>query len=132
MSVSALIPDYRIAGVFLLLTALATAISVPARLMAGADLPTVGESLADIGASNVAYGTGGAARLVGGLTLLAASIPLWRAMGTYHRSAMVIAALMLVASGIASAVSGASAVALEIWPESGGSRASGYTWSQQA
>ena len=107
-------PDYRIAGVFLLLTALATAISVPARLMAGADLPTVGESLAAIGASNVAYGTGGAARLVGGLTLLAASIPLWRAMGTYHRSAMVIAALMLVASGIASAVSGASAVALAV------------------
>ena len=114
MSVSALIPDYRNAGIFLLLTALATAISVPARLAANADLPTAEETLAAIGAAQAAYGTGGAARLVGGLTLLAASIPLWRAFRQYHPAAMGIAALLLAASGVASAVSGASAVALAV------------------
>ena len=137
MSASTLIPYYRTAGIFLLLTALATAISVPARLMAGADDTPLtdalgqrlgelnldaaeiarleaSERLAAIGSASVAYGTGGAARLVGGLTLLAASIPMWRAMGTHHRSAMMIAALMLALSGIASAVSGVSAVSLAV------------------
>lgn len=134
MSVSALIPDYRAAGIFLLLTALATAISVPARLMAGADATPLADSLAQrmsmdaaeiarlelseklhaIGSASAAYGTGGAARLAGGLTLMAASIPLWRAMRAHHSAAMMIAALMLAASGIASAVSGVSAVALAV------------------
>ena len=85
-------PSYRAAGIFLLLTALATAISVPARLAADADATPltdalaqaqtiasaeiarleVSEKLAAIGSASVAYGTGGAARLIGGLTLLAA------------------------------------------------------------
>ncbi len=107
-------PAYRNAGIFLLLTALATAISVPARLAADADLPTPEETLAAIGAAQAAYGTGGASRLVGGLTLLAASIPLWRAMRSYGPAAMGAAALFLAASGIASAVSGAAAVALAV------------------
>ena len=128
------IPDYRTAGIFLLLTALATAISVPARLAANADATPltdalaqsqtlaaaeiarleVAEKLSAIGSASAAYGVGGAARLVGGLTLLAASIPLWRAMRTYHSTDMMLAALMLAASGIASAVSGMSAVALAV------------------
>ena len=107
-------PDYRIAGVFLLLTALATAISVPARLMAGADLPTPEESLAAIGGAATAYGVGGAARLVGGLMLMAAGFYLWRAIGEHHPTAMAIVAVLLAASGIASAVSGASAIALAV------------------
>ena len=98
----------------MLLTALATAISVPARLAADADLPTPEETLAAIGAAQAAYGTGGAARLVGGLTLLAASIPLWRAFRTYHPAAMTGASLFLATSGFASAVSGAAAVALAV------------------
>ena len=102
------------AGVFLLLTALATAISVPARLAAGADLPTPEESLAAIGAASIAYGVGGAARLVGGLMLMAAGFYLWRAIGEHHPTAMAIVAVLLTASGIASAVSGASAVALAV------------------
>ncbi len=134
MSVSTLIPDYRTAGIFLLLTALATAISVPARLAAGADdTPLtdtiaqslnldaaeiarleVSEKLVAIGSASVAYGTGGAARLLGGLTLLAASVPLWRVMGGYHPVAMALATVLLAASGIASAVSGASVVALAV------------------
>ena len=110
MSMSA--PDYRTAGIFLLLTALATAISVPARLAADADLPTLNESLAAIGAAKVAYGTGGAARLVGGVTLVAAAVPMWRAMYGYHPVGMGAAAIFLVASGLASIVSGAAATAL--------------------
>ena len=103
---------YRTAGILLLLTALATAISVPARLSAGADLPTPEESLAAIGAASVAYGIGGAARLVGGLALLAASVPIWRAMGQYHPSAITGASVLLAVSGIASAVSGVAAISL--------------------
>ena len=125
-------PDYRTAGIFLLLTALATAISVPARLVADADATPIADSVAQrmsreaadiahlelseklraIGSATLPYGIGGAARLAGGLTLMAASIPLWRAMRTHHSVAMMLAALMLAASGMASAVSGASAVAL--------------------
>ncbi len=111
---SALIPDFRTAGIFLLLTALATAISVPARLAADADLPTLEESLAAIGSAKVAYGTGGVARMVGGLTLVAAALPLWRAMRAYFPVAMGAAAAFMIASGIASMVSGATAVALAV------------------
>ena len=105
-------PDYRTAGIFLLLTALATAISVPARLAADADLPSLDESLAAIGSAKLAYGTGGAARLVGGVTLVAAAVPLWRAMSVYQPVAMAASAIFLVASGLASIVSGAAATAL--------------------
>ena len=134
MSVTTLIPDYRIAGIFLLLTALATAISVPARLMAGADATPftdsvaqelsldameiarleVSEKLNAIGSASITYGVGGADRLVGGLTLLAAALPLWRGMRDYHPSAMAGVAVFLGASGIASAVSGAAAIALAV------------------
>ena len=125
-------PDYRRAGALLLLTALATALSVVARLSANADATpftdavaqrqildaatisamAVSEKLDAIGAAATAYGAGGAARLTGGLTLLAAAALLWRVMGAYHRPAMAAAALLLAASGIASAVSGAAAVTL--------------------
>ena len=114
MSVSAPVRDYRNAGIFLLLTALATAISVPARLAAEADLPTLEESLAAIGAAKAAYGTGGAARLVGGLTLVAAAIPLWRCLRDYHRVGSGASAVLFVGSGLASLASGATAVALAI------------------
>ena len=131
---SLLILDYRTAGVFLLLTAIATAISVPARLMVGADdTPftdalaqsqtlesavvaqlAMAEKLAAIGSAKSAYAIGGAARLVGGLTLLVAGLALWRSMSSVHPVAMAAAAALLVASGIASAISGASAVALSV------------------
>lgn len=126
--------DYRTAGIFLLLTALATAISVPARLMAGADdtpltdsiaqgvnldaveiaRHEVSEKLAAIGSAKLPYGIGGAARVAGGLTLAAAGFYLWRTMASYHPSAMAIVAVLLAASGLASAVSGAAAVSLAL------------------
>ena len=128
----ALRPDYRSAGALLLLTALATAVSVMARLSANADATpltdalaqsrnleveaiaalSVSEKLNAIGSAKVAYAAGGVARLVGGLTLLAAAWPLWRVMGGYHRWAMGAAVALLAASGVASAVSGGCAVVL--------------------
>ena len=111
---ASLSPHYRIAGFFLLITALATAISVPARLAADADLPTLEESLAAIASAKLAYGAGGAARMVGGLTLVAAALPLWRSMSTYHTAAMGAVTVFLVLSGIASMVSGAAALALAV------------------
>lgn len=128
----AMLPDYRSAGALLLLTALATAVSVMARLSANADATpltdalaqsqnldveaiaalSVSEKLNAIGSAKVAYAAGGAARLIGGLTLLAAAWPLWRVMGGYHRRAMGAAAMLLAASGVASAVSGGCAISL--------------------
>ena len=105
---------YRTGGIFLLLTALATAISVPARLAADADLPTLNESLAAIGAAKGAYGTGGAARMIGGLTLVAAAIPLWRSLKSCNTIAGGAAVLFFVTSGLASMVSGAAALALAV------------------
>ena len=82
----------RTAGLFLLLTALATAISVPTRLLADADQPTLTESLLAIVANRGYYATGGAARFVSGITLLAAAWFLWRAMADYHWTAVGLAA----------------------------------------
>ncbi len=131
---STLIPHYRAAGVLLLLTALATAVSVPARLAAGADATPFTDSVAlrlsldaaeiarleaseklhAIGSASVAYGTGGVARLFGGLTLLLAGLYLRRAMSAVYSRPMTVAAVLLVASGIASAVSGAAAIGLSV------------------
>ena len=58
------------------------------------------------------YFTGGLARLVSGLALLAAAWFLWRAMAGYHRPAVGSAAVFLGVSGLVTAVSGACAVAI--------------------
>ena len=102
----------RTAGLFLLLTALATAISVPARLLADADQPTLTESLLAIIANRGYYATGGAARFVSGIALLGAAWFVWRAMADYHRPAVGLAAGFLGISGLITAVSGACAVAI--------------------
>lgn len=102
----------RTAGLLLLLTALATAISVPTRLLADADQPTLTESLLAIIANRGYYATGGAARLVSGIALLGAAWFLWRAMADCHRPAVGLAAGCLGVSGLITAVSGACAVAI--------------------
>ncbi len=102
----------RTAGLFLLLTALATAVSVPARLLADADQPTLVEALRAIMLSKPAYATGGAARLVSGVALLAAGWFLWRALAGYQRPTVGMAGALLAASGLVTAVSGACALAL--------------------
>ena len=74
----------------------------------------VSERLAAIGSAEVPYGIGGGARLVGGLTLLVAGLYIRRAMRASHPVAITIVAVLLAASGIASSVSGASAVSLTV------------------
>ena len=102
----------RAAGLLLLLTALATAISVPARLLADADQPTLSESLWAIASNNAPYMIGGVARLVSGLALLGAAWFLWRALRSYHPAAVGISAVVLAASGLMTATSGLCAVVL--------------------
>ena len=63
----------RKAGAFLVLTALLTALSAVSRVSAQADQGSLEESLTAISLHPVLYGLGGAARLVSGLTLVAAA-----------------------------------------------------------
>ena len=63
----------RQAGVFLVLTALATVLIVVTRVMAKADQPSLAESLAAISESRWSYGISSAARMTSGITLAVAA-----------------------------------------------------------
>ena len=63
----------RTAGGLLLLTAIATVVSVFTRVASGADQPTLLESLAAIAANKELYSIGGITRLASGITLIAAA-----------------------------------------------------------
>ena len=102
----------RTAGALLLLTAGATVVSVMARLSADADQPTLTESLAAIADSRWLYGIGGAARLVSGLTLLAAAWFLLRTWIIRERLATPIVPALLGVSGVVTGLSGVCAVVL--------------------
>ena len=102
----------RTAGLLLLLTAVATAISVPARLLADADQPTLAESLWAIAINNTPYMIGGVARSVSGLALLGAAWFLWRFLHNRHPIAICISAIALALSGLITAISGLCAVVL--------------------
>lgn len=102
------------AGLFLLLTAIATVVAVVGRVGADTDLPTPAASLAAIAENRGLYGTGGAGRLASGVSLLAAAWFLLQGRtgaGREHRPAPVVAALF-AASGLLTAYSGAAAVVL--------------------
>ena len=104
----------RVAGMLLVLTALATAAALVARVAADADEPTLAESLAAISQSRALYGFGGAARLVSGVTLIAAAWLLLRTWIIRRRLDTPIVPYLLAASGLFTAVSGACAVALAV------------------
>ena len=98
------------AGLFLLLTALTTMVAVMARVSADADQATLVESLAAISSSKALYGIGGAARLVSGITLIAAA---WYLLNTWiikERFGSPIVPILFATSGIFTLVSGACAV----------------------
>ena len=102
----------RSAGLLLLLTAVATAVSVMARLnssmepLAGSPIPL--PIILDTGQ----YVIAGAARTLSGLALLAAAVYLWMALRGSQPQVMGVAAALLVLSGVATAVSGACMLAL--------------------
>ena len=104
----------RAAGLFLLLTALATAVSVPARLAANADQPTLAESLVAITFNNAAYTTGGGARLFSGLALLAAAWFLWQTYRGCNPASINSGTALLGISGLITGISGLCALVLAV------------------
>ena len=102
----------RKAGILLLLTAGATAVSVVGRVSADADYPTLAESLAAISESRGLYGMGGAGRLVSGLTLVGGAWLLSRTWIIRERLGTPLVPVLFGASGALTAISGACAAAL--------------------
>ncbi len=100
------------AGIFLLLTAAATVLMVVTRVAADTDQPTLAASLAAIADNRAMYGLSGAARLLSGVTLMAAA---WYLMQTWiirERLATPLVPTLFSVSGIVTAASGALAIAL--------------------
>ena len=105
-------PAARLAGLFLLLTAVATAVMVYARVAADADQDTLLESLHAIAANKAMYSLTGAARLVSGVTLIAAAWFLWKTWLVREGFETRIVPLLFATSGAFTAVSGACALLL--------------------
>ena len=106
--------EARVAGALLILTALATAVAVIGRVAADADQATLAESLVSISEARGLYGLGGAARLVSGVTLLAAAWYLSRTWIIRERLGTPLVPILLAVSGGFTAVSGACAVMLAV------------------
>ena len=105
---------HRKAGLLLLFTALATVVSVFARVSADADQPTPAESLAAISENQAAYLAGGTARFVSGVSLLLAGWILRKVLTVPGSPAVQVTSILLTASGALTAISGVSAVALGV------------------
>ena len=104
----------RRAGMLLILTAVLTVVAVAGRVAAGADQPTLAESIAAIAESSAIYGVGGVGRFVSGVTLVAGA---WLLLGTWiirERLGTPLVPWLLAASGLFTAVSGACAVAFAL------------------
>ena len=102
----------RSAGLLLLLAAIATAVSVAARL-AGSDEPAAGSgSYLPIVLDTGLYATGGGARVLSGLALLAAAVWLRRALAAWGLWTVDAAAGLLALSGLVTGVSGVCMLAL--------------------
>ena len=104
--------NIRISGLLLLLTAIATALSVMTRLNSSME-PLDGSPIPlPIILDTVQYVIAGAARTLSGLALLAAAVYLWRALKGNQPQAIVIAATLLALSGAVTTISGAAMLAL--------------------
>ena len=108
-------PRYAVrkAGILLILTAVFTAAAIAGRVAADADQPTLAESVAAIAESGALYGAGGAARFLSGVTLVLAASFLWSTWVRDRLGKPLFPGLFAL-SGIFTAVSGASAVALAL------------------
>ena len=102
----------RIAGVFLLLTAAATAVMVYARISADADQPTLLESLRAIEANRAMYSVSGIARAISGVTLIVGALFLLKTWTVREGYGTPLVPYLLAASGGFTIVSGACALAL--------------------
>ena len=104
----------RRAGWLLLLTAAATLVAVAGRVSADADLPTLAESLAAIGAARGSYGIGGAARLLSGITLAVGARFLLKTWIIRERLGTRAVPVLLAGSGHLTGLSGTCAVVLAL------------------
>ena len=102
------------AGLFFILTAVATLIAVITRVSANADQPTLAESLSAISENRTLYGAGGIARFVSGITLLIGGWLLLRSWLIRERFDSPFFPGFLALSGVLTAVSGACAIALAV------------------
>lgn len=100
------------AGIFLLITAAATVVMVVARVAADADHPNLAASLVLIAENRAMYGLSGAARLLSGVTLLAAAVYLLQTWIIRERLGTPLVPALFAVSGIITALSGALAVVL--------------------
>ena len=100
------------AGLFLLITAVATLVAVVTRVSANADQPTLAESLVAISENKALYASGGGARFVSGVTLIVAAWFLSKTNAGEKQPSARIASLIFALSGLFTAVSGATAIAL--------------------
>ena len=102
----------RTAGILLILTAAVTVAAVGGRVAADADQPTLSESMVAIALDRWLYLAGGAARLVSGITLIAAAWLLLRTWIIRERLGTPLVPVLFAASGLFTAVSGLCAVGL--------------------
>lgn len=102
----------RVAGWLLVSTAAATAVMIVGRVAADADESTFMGSLTAIASGGGEYALSGAARLVSGITLLAAAWFLSRTWIIRRRLATPLVPGLFALSAVFTAVSGALAVAL--------------------
>ena len=102
----------RVAGWLLVSTAAATAVMIFGRVAADADEPTLMDSLTAIASGRGEYTLSGAARLVSGITLLAAAWYLSRTWIIRRRLGTPLVPGLFAFSAVFTAVSGALAVAL--------------------
>ena len=104
-------------GLFLLLTAAATAVAVFARVAADADQDTLLESLLVVDENRAMYCVSGLARSVSGAALLAAGVFLWKTWIIRERFATPWVPYLFASSGICTAVSGAMVLVVTAYPE---------------
>ncbi len=102
----------RVAGALLLLTAVATAVMVPTRLMADADQPTLRLTLEAISANTLPYTYSAIARILSGVFLLAAAGMMRSVTTPYHPAPARLAMTALSLSGVVTVVSGVCAIML--------------------
>lgn len=100
----------RWGGLFLLLTALVTAVMVYARVSSNADQPRLTESLLAVSENRAVYSLFGASRLASGLTLLVAGWLLLRTWIIRDRWATPWVPYLFIISGFCTAVSGVCAL----------------------
>lgn len=104
----------RLAGILLILTAMATIFAVYTRVSADADQATLGESLAAIAEHRTLYGAGGVARLVSAITLIAGAWHLSKTWIIREGWGNPLVPILFALSAAFTAVSGISAAALAI------------------